>query len=209
MRILIADDHALVRDTIGAFLSREADLDCEGADTLDDALGRIRRSGRFDLVLLDYAMPGVNGLDGVRRVTESNGERTVAVLSGIAPRRIAREALAAGAIGFVPKTLPARSLLSAVRFMLAGEAFAPVEYLAAGLSDEAPNAHLTLDRRLSRREAEVLGALGRGLANKEIAAELGLAEVTVKLHVRTLCRKLGARNRTHAVVLAQEAGRAA
>ena len=206
MRLLIADDHDLVRDTIAAFLDREPELTCESADTLDAATARIRRSGRFDLVLLDYGMPGMNGLEGLYRASELNGARTVAIMSGIAPRQVAREALAAGAAGYVPKTMSARSLLAAVRFMLAGEQYAPIEFLAAGPMGEAPDGEHPLAEQLTRRETEVLDALCRGLANKEIALELSLREVTVKLHVKTLCRKLGARNRTHAVVLAKEAG---
>ena len=204
MRLLIADDHDLVRDTISAFLAREEEFQCETADTLDAAMTRIRRSGRFDLVLLDYSMPGMNGLDGLLRASELNGQRTVAILSGVAPRRVAREALAAGAAGYLPKTMGAKALVSAVRFMLAGEQFAPIELLAAGLSDAPPDADHPLADRLTRRETEVLDGLNRGLSNKQIALELSLREVTVKLHVRTLCRKLGARNRTHAVVLARE-----
>ena len=206
MRILIADDHDLVRDTVSAFLEREPGLSCETADSLDAATQRIRRSGRFDLILLDYAMPGMNGLDGLARASELNGAGTVAIMSGIAPREVAREALAAGAAGYVPKTTSARSLVAAVHFMLAGEQYAPVEFLARRPDEvRAPGAN-ALAGDLTRREGEVLDALCRGLSNKEIALELGLSEVTVKLHVRTLCRKLGARNRTHAVVIAKDAG---
>ena len=198
MRLLIVDDHELVRDTVSAFLSRDDDIDCETAGDLEEALASVARR-RADLVLLDYGMPGMNGLEGLTRMREANGEASVAIMSGVAPRTVAREALASGAIGFVPKTMPARSLAAAVRFMLAGERFVP-----ADMMNEEPAG--PLGTRLSSRESEVLEGLCRGMANKEIARAVGLAEVTVKLHVRTLCRKLGARNRTHAAVLARAAG---
>ena len=205
MRLLIADDHEMVRDTMGAFLSRETDLDCEGVGTLGDALTRIRRSGRFDLVLLDYGMPGMNGLEGLEKAIAANGERSVAIMSGVAPRQVAREALAAGAAGFLPKSMAARSLVSAVRFMLAGEQYAPVELLAPAADELMTSGH-PLAGQLTLRETQVLGGLCRGLSNKEIALELDLREVTIKLHVKTLCRKLGARNRTHAVTIANGSG---
>lgn len=197
MKLLIADDHELVRDTVSAFLEREDDLSCDTASGLDEALAAVGRR-RFDLVLLDYGMPAMNGLEGLDRMIEANGEGTVAIVSGVAPRTVAREALAAGASGFLPKTMPAWELVAAVRFMLAGGRYVPVEMMNA--EPAGP-----LGARLSARETEVLEGLCRGMANKEIARAIGLAEVTVKLHVRTLCRKLGARNRTHAAVLARAA----
>ena len=198
MRLLIADDHELVRETVSAFLRREAEFEVEEAADLDGALAHVERR-RADLVLLDYNMPGMDGLAGLTRVREANGADTVAIVSGVAPRVVAREALAAGAVGFLPKTMPARSLVAAVRFMLAGERYVP----AAMMSEEPAGPFAS---RLTARENEVLEGLCRGLANKEIARDIGLAEVTVKLHVRTLCRKLGARNRTQAALMARAAG---
>ena len=204
MRVLIADDHELVRDAIAAFLAREADLDCTTVESLDAATARIRRSGRFDLVLLDYVMPGMNGLEGLSKAIALNGPRSVAIMSGMAPREVAREALGAGAAGFLPKTMAARSMVSAVRFMLSGEQFVPIDLMRADTA--SPLAHHPLASELTTRETQVLDGLCRGLSNKEIARELDLREVTIKLHVKTLCRKLGARNRTHAAMIAKGTG---
>ena len=197
MRLLIADDHEMVRDTVSAFLAREPDLACDAANDLSGALAAVGKR-HYDLVLLDYGMPGMNGLDGLAQAIAA-GVGAVAIVSGVAPRAVAREALAAGAAGFLPKTMPARELIAAVRFMLAGGRYVPVEMM-----NDAPANPLGV--RLSERERQVLDGLCDGMANKEIGRAVGLAEVTVKLHVRTLCRKLGARNRTHAVVLARAAG---
>lgn len=202
MRILLADDHDMVRETISAYLQSEGGATVTSAVDLPGALGEIADNGPYDLVLLDYNMPGMNGLAGLGTALEANGGKGVAILSGSAPARTAKEALDAGAIGFIPKTMGAQSLLNAVRFMSAGEIYVPVELMRK--EAEAP-AHPLADK-LSPREIEVLDGLCRGLSNKEIARELELQEVTIKLHVRTLCRKLDAKNRTQAALTAKEAG---
>ncbi|MEM7471173.1 MAG: response regulator transcription factor [Pseudomonadota bacterium] len=202
MKILIADDHDLVRETLASFLSREKDFEIEQAGDLHEAIEKINAQSRFHLVLLDYSMPGMNGLDGLARAKEANEPWPVALMSGIAPKAIAQEALDAGAIGFLPKTMAANSMINAIRFMAAGETFVPVKFMTA----EEPEETNELAKGLSPRELEVLDGLCRGLANKEIARELDLQEVTIKLHVKTLCRKLEAKNRTHAAMIAKEAG---
>ncbi len=202
MRVLIADDHSLVRETIAAFLESSNEFETETVTSLPEALDAITEKGRFDLVLLDFSMPGMNGLEGLSRALEANGPRSVAILSGTAPRTIAQEAVDAGAIGFLPKTMGAKSLVNAIRFMSAGETFIPVSLM----QEPEPEPLNELAKGLSERELQVLGALCRGLANKEIARELDLQEVTIKLHVKTLCRKLDAKNRTHAAMIAKEAG---
>lgn len=202
MKILIADDHELVRDAIGAFLEREPDIEVRAASRIEECVDILEREGPFDLVLLDYAMPGVNGLEGLARCMRLNRGKPVALMSGAAGQDVAKAALAAGAAGFLPKTMAARALVHAVRFMASGEQFAPIQLL----HDAGAPGPETLASRLSPRERQVLRGVCRGLANKEIARELELQEVTVKLHVKTLCRKLEARNRTHAAMIATEAG---
>jgi two-component system nitrate/nitrite response regulator NarL len=199
MRILIADDHDLLRETLALLLEREPGFTVVHAATLDQALDRIGAEGPFDLVLLDYAMPGMNGLQGLQRALAAAAGRPVAMMSGMASRDVAEQALALGAAGFLPKTLPARSLLNALRLMAGGEQFAPVSFMTA----PAPAAE---EATLSPRESQVLKGLCDGLSNKEIARRLALQEPTIKLHVKTLCRKLGARNRTHAAMLGREKG---
>ncbi len=202
MRILLADDHDMVRETISAYLRSEGGAEVTLATDLPGAMDLIAAEGPFDLVLLDYQMPGMYGLEGLATALAANGGKGVAILSGSAPANTAKAALDAGAIGFIPKTMGAQSLLNAVRFMSAGEIYAPVELMRA---DDAAPAH-PLAERLSPRELEVLNGLCRGLSNKEIARELDLQEVTIKLHVRTLCKKLDAKNRTQAALTAKETG---
>ena len=201
MRILLADDQELVRDTIAAFLRGDG-FAVETSQDLEGALVAIRSQPRFDLVLLDYMMPGMNRLAGLQAVLSAAPGVPVAILSGAAPQVVAEQAVAAGAAGFLPKTMSTRSLVAAIRFMAAGETYVP-------MAATARKGTATTDTGLSQltgREMDVLKYLCQGLANKEIARELGLQEVTVKLHVKTLYRKNGARNRTEAAVYAREAG---
>lgn len=200
MRILIADDHSLVRETLSAYLENAGDAEVHLASTLQEALIKGRSDGPFDLLLLDYNMPGMMGLTGLEQALDAKVAKGVAILSGNAPSGVAQAAISKGAIGYLPKTMTAQSLVHAVRFMVAGETYFPVSHMA-GKTEDNPVAKL-----LSRRENEVLNGLCRGLSNKEIARELDLQEVTIKLHVRTLCRKLDAKNRTHAAMIAKEAG---
>ncbi|MFO1034105.1 MAG: response regulator transcription factor [Hyphomicrobiales bacterium] len=202
MKVLLADDHDLVRDTLAAYLMREPGIDVEVASDFAAATRRIKADGPFDIVLLDYNMPGMNGLQGLAKALELTGNRPVAIISGSANRAVAEEALAAGAMGFLPKSMAAKSLIHAIRFMAAGEKYAPIDFMSVK-DDGADN---PLSTQLTKRELEVLRGLMKGQSNKEIARDVELQEVTVKLHVKTLCRKIGARNRTHAAMIAKEAG---
>ncbi|HAW46738.1 DNA-binding response regulator [Roseovarius sp. A46] len=199
-RVLLADDHDLVRDTLAAYLRSEGGFDVAVAGRFDDALAMVRAQDGFDLVLLDYRMPGMAALAGLARMREQAG-CPVAILSGTAPPEVARRALRAGAAGFLPKTLAPRALISAVRRILGGDTFAPCDFLN---SDRDPGAEA--DIALTARERDVLTGVSDGKSNKEIARDLSIQEVTVKLHLKTLSRKLGARNRTHAAMLARDMG---
>lgn len=202
MKVLLADDHDLVRETIAAFLESDEGTSVTAVSTLDEVIDAIGDEAAFDIVLLDFEMPGMNGLEGLGKAQARIGKTPVGLISGTASRDVAEKALEMGAAGFLPKTLPARSLLNAVRFMAAGEVYAPVDFMAKRDEEPEHQFHSTL----SPREQEVLVGLTQGLSNKEIARELNLQEVTVKLHVKTLSRKLSARNRTHAAMIAKETG---
>lgn len=199
LRLLLADDHDLVRETIAAFLLAEGFATVMTAASLPDALDLLRRS-KFDLVLLDYNMPGMNGFVGLKQARVLAKNCPVAIVSGATSRDLADSAIAAGAIGFVPKTLSPHAMVAAIRVMASGDVFNPISILQFDVGTTIGSASLT------KREADVLRGICKGLANKEIARELDLQEVTVKLHVKTLSRKLMAKNRTHAAMIARDAG---
>lgn len=201
MRILLADDHDLVRETLAAFLVAEGFREVQSVSTLEQALAAIAGDGVFDLVLLDYNMPGMHGLEGLARAKALAPYTPVAIISGTTQRDLAEASLRAGAAGFVPKTLASRAMVAAVQVMAKGETFAPITLL----QPEAQPAGGPL-ASLTRRETDVLRGICAGKSNKEIARDLELQEVTVKLHVKTLSRKLGAKNRTHAAMIARDAG---
>ena len=202
MRILLADDHGMVRDTISAYLETEGRAAVVAVENYTEAVKALANKGTFDLVLLDFNMPGMNGLDGLESILKTHPDQPIAILSGSAPNRVAQDAVEMGAIGFLPKTMAAKSLVNAVRFMIAGEVFVPADIMAN--SGEVQETEFA--KQFSQREKQVLRGLCKGQSNKEIARELDLQEVTIKLHVRTLCRKLNAKNRTQAALIAKGAG---
>ena len=191
-RILVADDHDLVRETIAAYLEAEGFDEVLAASDVDHAMDLVAVGG-FDLILADYDMPGMNGLSGLARLIAANHPRPVALISGAISPDTAAAALEMGAAGFVPKTLGSRNLVAAVKAMVAGEVFAPVSLIQK-----------TSDGLLSARELDVLRGICAGKSNKELARDYGLQEVTVKLHVKTMSRKLAAKNRTHAAMIARD-----
>jgi two-component system nitrate/nitrite response regulator NarL len=197
IRVLIADDHQLVRDLVSLHLTAQGGTTVRTAETLGDALNAVEEEGAFDVVLLDLAMPGMNGLKGLTDMIEANKDKPVLLFSGQAQRETVEKALELGAAGFVPKNMPAKSLMNAIRFVVAGETFLPASYLS-----EASTAAVVAETGLSPKEIVVLRGIRAGLMNKEIASQMKMSEVTIKMYVRSICTKLNARNRTHAAMLA-------
>ncbi|UEM22359.1 response regulator transcription factor [Skermanella mucosa] len=205
MRILLADDHNMVRDALKSYIERlEPDAEIVSVDSFTTAYKAVDEAGDFALVILDLRMPGMDGLDGLRRMRERLPDVPVVIMSGGASHEDVRTAIDLGAQGFLPKTLTGPALVSAIRLIMAGEKFVPFGAVDAPAYEAAEADGHAL---LTQREREVLQYLEKGWSNKEIARALELQEVTIKLHIRGICRKLGAKNRTQAALRAQEARR--
>jgi two-component system, NarL family, nitrate/nitrite response regulator NarL len=199
VRMLLADDHDLFRESVAAMISSSGAAEVVAVSDLEAALLKIQKGG-LDLIVLDYQMPGMNGLEGLERALAVSGTVPVAIISGTTRRDLAEAAVARGAAGFVPKTMGLQAMIAAAKVMADGGHFVPMSML-----DASPE-HGPALNELTRREMQVLHGLCEGKSNKEIARDLEVHEVTIKLHVKTLTRKLGAKNRTHAAMIARSEG---
>lgn len=198
--ILLADDHTLLAESLELYLRADGGFVSERAETLEKALGKIAEHGPFDVVLLDLDMPGMGGLQGLEKAIAANGEGRVVLFSGQARQDVALRAIELGAAGFIPKTLSPKSLATAVRFVAAGEIYFQTSMGRGRQQDEKSEV------QLSQRELQVLRGICEGATNKDIAHELQLTEVTVKMYVRSVCTKLKANNRTQAAIIALSSG---
>lgn len=225
MKLLLADDHTLFRDALVQYIQRaQSDASITIAKDFHEALACMKVNPDHDLVLLDLRMPGMNGMEGFRTMRESFPSTPLALMSGVAEVQDVEAAFELGAMGYFPKTLSGKALLQAIELVLSGEKFKPLNNAASAVmpsyhSDEKPKKSsygTAVDLQdpvikegiasLTPREKDVLRHLVQGAPNKEIANALGLQIVTVKLHVRGLCRKLNAKNRTQVALIGKEYG---
>lgn len=205
IRILIGDDHPVVRDGLSAVLATQPDFAviAEAGDGL--AVVAQAALHRPDIILLDLEMPGQDGVAALRQLRAADPELRVIVFTAFDTDERILEALRAGAAGYLLKGAPRDELFRAIRVVhQGGTLLAPLvaSRLVAHLQSPPPDP----SAELTPRETEVLRLLARGLANKEIAATLGIRERTVKFHVSAILAKLGAGNRTEAVAVAAGRG---
>jgi DNA-binding NarL/FixJ family response regulator len=206
--IVVADDHAIVRDGFAALLATQPDFTVLGTASDGSSAVALCAAVKPDVVLMDVRMPGMDGIEATRELA---GGPRILILTTFDLDEYVFDALRAGASGFLLKDVTAERLFEAVRVVASGEALlAPsvtrrliAEFSRSGHSAPGPASALT---GLTPRETEVLRLVAEGLSNQEIAGRLIVTEETVKTHVSRVLSKLGLRDRTQAVVAAYESG---
>jgi DNA-binding NarL/FixJ family response regulator len=207
IRVLLADDHTIVREATAEILEHQPDMHVVGqAGTGEEAI-ELARKLQPDVAVMDIAMPHLNGLEATRRITAECPRCRVLVLTAHEEERTIIQLLQAGAVGYLPKTIGLDELLEAIRAAARGESVLPpavaavvVRHLAEKEPPEEP-AHPLTDREL-----EVLRAAAQGLTNYDIAQQLSVSVRTVEAHLTHVYNKLGVSSRTEAVVHAMRQG---
>jgi NarL family two-component system response regulator LiaR len=206
IRVLIADDHAVVRQGLRTFLELQEEIEVV-ADVADGeaALSAVE-SHEPDVVLMDLVMPGVGGIEAIRRLRELRPETRVLVLTSFLDDEKLFPAVRAGAAGYLLKDVEPAELVRAIHTVADGEALLHPAVAARLMEEFSETERPAPDDALTAREREVLELIARGLPNKLIARELEIAEKTVKTHVSSILSKLGLTDRTQAALYAVRAG---
>jgi DNA-binding NarL/FixJ family response regulator len=198
IRILLVDDHMVIRMGLMTAASDAADMEVVAdVENGHDAIEAFRKH-HPDVVILDLRMPAMSGVETLRALREEFKNVRVLIFSNYATGEEIFRAMKAGAAGFVLKEMPLDRLLEAIRIIHKGEQYVPAE-IAMRVGER-------MLAQLSPREIEVLQLLGRGLSNKEIGAQLGVVEGTVKIHITSIFGKLGVCDRTQALIEAVKRG---
>jgi DNA-binding NarL/FixJ family response regulator len=202
-RILIADDHPLVRGALRlAVANAVAGAEIVECGALEGVTKALEANSEVDLILLDLAMPGVHGYSGLMMLRAQYPGVPVVVVSGREERNVIRLCIDFGASGFIPKSTDMETMQSAIRAVLAGDLWAPSDVDLNGPVDRDTADSVRRLASLTPQQVRVLMMLSEGLLNKQIAYELSVSEATVKAHVSAILQKLGVESRTQAVIAA-------
>ncbi len=206
LEIIVADDHPLFREALRHALGRAVpDATVVEADTVAALLDEAERHPEADLLLLDLNMPGANGFSALVQMRAHHPSLPVVIISANEDPGVIRRSIAHGAAGFVPKSSTVEEMVEALRAVLDGDVWIPASVDAESPTLEGPEADVASRlASLTPQQFRVLTMLSAGLLNKQIAYELGVSEATVKAHMTAIMQKLGATNRTQAVVLSQQ-----
>jgi len=199
IRVLSVDDHPLIREGVAAMIRDQPDMELVAEASSGSEAIRLYREVRPDVTLMDIRLPDSSGIDAVIAIREELPQARIIILSTFEGDVDIQRSLAAGARGYLLKSMPPEDLLEAIRQVHAGRKYIPAR-LAAQVAE-----YLSEDS-LTPREIEVLRQVARGLRNREIAEQLHITEETVKVHIRHLLEKLNARDRTEAVAIATRRG---
>jgi DNA-binding NarL/FixJ family response regulator len=206
IKVLLVDDHQVVRRGLRTFLEVQDDIEVVG-EAADGAEGvALVEELKPDVVLMDVKMPGMDGVDALRRLRELNNPARVLIVTSFTEQRTVVPALRAGAAGYVYKDIDPEALAGAIRSVRAGHVLLQPEVADALLSQEENNSGQGRGGSLTEREREVLGLIADGRSNREIARVLVLSEKTVKTHVSNILMKLDLADRTQAALWAVRHG---
>ncbi len=212
IRLLLVDDQQLMRDGLRTLLELEPDLQVVGEAANGREALTSYAATKPDVVLMDIRMPEMDGVEATRQLRRRWPDAQIIILTTFDDDEYVFEGLRAGAQGYLLKAVSAAELTEAIRTVAAGDGLIDPSVTRkvvaefARLTRDAPPARSSQAEALSQRELEVLRLLAQGLSNRDIARRLFLAEGTVKNYVSNILAKLGARDRTQAVLRAQEAG---
>lgn len=211
MKLILADDHTLFRDGLALLLKAHcADYEVWEGDGLDAALAAVQAHPDAEVALLDLNMPGMNGIEGIRRFVELNPSLPLIILTGAEDPQQIQDVLSAGASGFIPKSSTPAVMLSAIQLVLAGGTYIPPQFLSSAAvtphTSEMPSIRERAQTQLTDRQMQVLRLLAAGRPNKAICRELNIEEGTVKAHIATVFRVLDVANRTEAASVARAIG---
>lgn len=193
LNIIIADDHLLILDLIKQVVKDEInDSIITTATDYSELVNALNANCVYDLILMDYRMPGVNGMVGIKWILSNFSQPSLIVMSGLANSSEVTEFMNLGVKGYVPKTSSTSTLVCAIKLVLEGEKYVP--------SSQYEQQELMTAPKITPRELDVLKKLHVGYPNKQIAQSLSLEEVTIKMYISRLCKKLNVKNRTHLVI---------
>jgi NarL family two-component system response regulator LiaR len=209
IRVLIADDHAVVRKGLAAMIEAEADMELVGE--AEDGFEVVQRAGELapDVILMDIVMPRKDGVEAIEEIKETNPAAHILVVTSFSEDEKVFPAIKAGAQGYLLKDSSPEDLVHAIREISRGEtSLHPTiaRKLIMQLKQEKKRGKTVTERPLTDRELEVLSLIARGLSNQEIANQLFLSEATVRFHVSNILNKLHLANRTQAVLYALREG---
>ena len=209
IRILVVDDHPVYRDGLRALIERSTDLELAGEAASGGDAVALAETSSPDVILMDIRMPGMSGIDATRRILGARAETRILILTMSEDDDSLFAAMRAGARGYLPKDSDSADLVRAIRAVAGGDvifgesiATRLQAFFAAGQGRPAAAPF----PELTDREDEVLELIARGLANRVIAAQLGISDKTVRNHVANIFNKLQVADRSQAIIRAREAG---
>lgn len=210
-RVVVADDHALVRGGLAQLVKLvEENVEIFETNDFGQTLEILSNTPMIDLLLLDLLMPGMEDQEGIDHICKKWPDIPVIVISAKENAAVIRNALSAGAMGYIPKTSSPEVMMSAIKLVLSGGVYVPPNILGAGLnsqgsfygSDSISTINSSIEvsyNQLTDRQQEVLDLMAFGKSNKDIANNLGLTTGTVKMHISRIFKTLNVQNRTEAV----------